>query len=396
MLDYVPPFFRHLYEADFRSADEAIRAGRVAAATKKREKCFDDSQIYVRPLQLELEPDLSNASHAFAQRALSADTTSGAISAVGTTIALARGTNPTKLEGTDKFAPRIGQMLDGWRKTDKPTEKKLPVEVDVPNHVATLGGAADATPLAQAVGDLVLVAFYFLLRVGEYTCRGNGAAKDADKQTEQFKVSDVRFFAKNRTTGALQQLPPWARPVELLAATHATLRLGNQKNGWKNVCVHQEANGHEHLCTVKALARRIIHIMSHVTDRDCLLSAYWEGGERMDVAGDDISKAVKKAAEELCYPEDRNIEVDQVDTHSLRMGGANALSLAGYSDRQITKMGRWKSATFLEHIREELGISSAGMSRKMAQTFKCVNLTGDKWSNVTDAVVVSDYESGEE
>ena len=108
------------------------------------------------------------------------------------------------------------------------------------------------------------------------------------------------------------------------------------------------------------------------------------------------SGGVAEAAEELRYPEDRNIEVDQVDTHSLRMGDANALSLAGYSDRQITKMGRWKSATFLEHIREELGISSAGMSRKMAQTFKCVNLTGDKWSNVTDAVVVSDYESGEE
>ena len=275
MLDCVPPFFRHLYEADFRSADEAIRAGRVAAATKKREKCFDDSQIYVRPLQLELEPDLSNASHAFAQRALSADTTSGAISAVGTTIALARGTNPTKLEGTVKFMPRIRQMLDGWRKTDKSTEKKLPVEVNVSNYVATLGRAVDAAPLAWTVGDLVLVAFYFLLWVGKYMCQGNDAAKDADKQTEQFKVSDVRFFARNQTTGALQQLPPWARPAELLAATHATLRLGNQKNDWKNVCVHQEANGHEHLCPVKALTRRVIHIRSHVADRDYLLSAYW-------------------------------------------------------------------------------------------------------------------------
>ena len=133
-----------------------------------------------------------------------------------------------------------------------------------------------------------------------------------------------------------------------------------------------------------------------MTDSGCLLSAYLDGGERMNVTGDDIVKAVKKAAEELRYPKDKNIEVDQVDTHSLRMGDVNALSLAGYSDRQITKMGRWKSATFLEHIREELGIFSAGMSRKMAQTFKCVNLTGDKWSNVTNAVVVSDYESGEE
>ena len=120
----------------------------MAVSTKKREKCFDNWQTCVRPLQLEL--DLSNASHAFAKRALSgfaasvrsgaydrqrevrADTTSGAISAIGTTIALARGTNPTKLEGMDKSAPRISQMLDGWCKTDKPTEKKLSGEVDVP------------------------------------------------------------------------------------------------------------------------------------------------------------------------------------------------------------------------------------------------------------------------
>ena len=40
-------------------------------------------------------------------------------------------------------------MLDGWRKTDKPTEKKLPMEVNVPNHVATLGRAADASLLAR-------------------------------------------------------------------------------------------------------------------------------------------------------------------------------------------------------------------------------------------------------
>ena len=116
----------------------------------------------------------------------------------------------------------------------------------------------------------------------------------------------------------------------------------------------------------------------------------------MNVTGDDIVKAVKKAAEELRYPKDKNIEVDQVDTHSLRMGGANALSLAGYSDHQIMKMSRWKLATFLEYIREELGIFSAGVSRKMAQAFKCVNLTGDMWSDVTNAVVVLDYESGEE
>jgi hypothetical protein len=122
------------------------------------------------------------------------------------------------------------------------------------------------------------------------------------------------------------------------------------------------------------------------------LSAYWVEGDRRDVNDDDIRGAIKAAASALKYPEQRGIGINQIDTHSLRGGGANALHLAGYSDRQIMKMGRWKSKTFLEYIREELGSFSTGMSRQMKKLFKYVNVSGDRWSDVTDAVVVSDYE----
>jgi hypothetical protein len=40
----------------------------------------------------------------------------------------------------------------------------------------------------------------------------------------------------------------------------------------------------------------------------------------------------------------KGIPIDRIDTHSLRSGGANALSLARYSDTQIQKMGRWRGA----------------------------------------------------
>jgi hypothetical protein len=44
---------------------------------------------------------------------------------------------------------------------------------------------------------------------------------------------------------------------------------------------------------------------------------------------------LKSAATTLNYPEENDIPIELVDTHSLRGGGANALSLAGYSDRDI-------------------------------------------------------------
>ena len=74
--------------------------------------------------------------------------------------------------------------------------------------------------------------------------------------------------------------------------------------------------------------------------------------------------------------EDRGIFIDQIDTHSLRAGGANALHLNGYSDREIQKMGRWKSDTFKEYITEGLNKFSEGMSTSMKKLFKYVNVQG--------------------
>jgi hypothetical protein len=43
-------------------------------------------------------------------------------------------------------------------------------------------------------------------------------------------------------------------------ADGATMKLDNQKNGWKGVCVYQEANGNPLNCPVKALGRRYLHL----------------------------------------------------------------------------------------------------------------------------------------
>ncbi len=114
-------------------------------------------------------------------------------------------------------------------------------------------------------------------------------------------------------------------------------------------------------------------------------------GTRYDVTGDDISKGLKMAATLLNYPSTRGIPIERIDTHSLCSGGANALTLSGYSDTQIQKMGRWKGATFKEYIREELACYSAGMSSKMKQNFKFVNISGTAYNDVTGRCLEEDY-----
>ena len=79
-----------------------------------------------------------------------------------------------------KLAPRLAQMVDGMRKQDPPTMKKIPVESDIPEFLVRAGQAADATEQARAVGDWSIIAFYYLLRIGEYNRKSLG---NADKQT---------------------------------------------------------------------------------------------------------------------------------------------------------------------------------------------------------------------
>jgi hypothetical protein len=103
-----------------------------------------------------------------------ASTVSSSITAVGQKIALDTNTNPTKIMGSKKFLPCLQELLDRYRLEDPPTEKKLPVEVDVPELLFDMGYGPNETTLGQAVGDLSIIAFYYLLRVGEYTVNALG------------------------------------------------------------------------------------------------------------------------------------------------------------------------------------------------------------------------------
>jgi hypothetical protein len=226
-------------------------------------------------------------------------------------------------------------MLDGFRKADPPTTKQLPVEVDVPEYLVKLGQDLEARELDRAIGDLTMIAFYYLLRIGEYMTKG---IRNNSKQTEEFKLGDITFFKKDKQ-GNLWCLPRDAPLHLIMSADGATMKLDNQKNGLKGVCVYQEENGDNVNCPVRALRRRYCHLMAHGASPKTILSAYYHNGKRCDVTSDHISKALKEAATALEYPILKGIPIDRINTHSLRSGGANALSLAGYSDTQIQKMG---------------------------------------------------------
>ena len=140
---------------------------------------------------------------------------------------LATNKSPLKVEGTNSWVPLIQQTLDGWRNEDGPVQKKMPVEADIPEWLVKEAMKEKATEHDRAVADLTLMAFFFLLRVGEYTVKKR---KNGTKRTVQFRVKDVTFFKKGKD-GRLKQIPRNAPEEEILAADAVTLKLENQKNG---------------------------------------------------------------------------------------------------------------------------------------------------------------------
>ena len=70
--------------------------------------------------------------------------------------------------------------------------------------------------------------------------------KNEGKLTDRFKLGNVTF--SKRKGGRLRQLGPRATRAQVLSADAATLRMDNQKNGWKNVCIRHEENGDLYYC----------------------------------------------------------------------------------------------------------------------------------------------------
>jgi hypothetical protein len=132
----------------------------------------------------------------------------------------------------------------------------------------------------------------------------------------------MTFFKTNKK-GILRCLPRNAPFSLIMTAESTTLKLDNQKNGWKGVCVHQEANGEAFNCPVKALARQVIHLRKNGRYNKALLSAFYLDRTHYDVAGEDISKGLKMAEMLLHYPETRGIPIEHIDMHSLQGSGAN-------------------------------------------------------------------------
>ena len=270
----------------------------------------------------------------------------------------------------------ITRLVEGFKRQDPPATPQLAVPVMVPNTAYNEGQASHDNK-CKAVGQLTLIAFYFLLRVGEYTqpryVHRNGKKQRATR-TVQFSISNVGFFKGNTLVDRNSPLKT------LLQCTSATLKINNQKNGRMGETIHHEAITPSITeCPIKALAYRVHHILSNGGNDNTLLCAYMDKDTNnfQNVMSSDIVNAVRKATATLQLNK-HAIDPDLVGAHSLRAGGAMALKLGGATDIDIKKYGRWSSLTFTQYIHTQIGHLSKGMSTKMSHKIPFVNVAAFK------------------
>ena len=226
-------------------------------------------------------------------------------------------------------------------------------------------------PLTQATADLAVTAFFYLLRVGEYTA-GRMIMRDGKKiratRTIQFTVGDVGFHKNNKILSRHSPL------TLLLTADQCTLKITNQKNGRMGQTISHETVKDEPHGPVKAMARRIHHILSNGGSESNLLSDYINSdGIWQTVTPAQMRQGVRTSVKELNLHKN-GIDADLVGVHSLRAGGAMALKLNGVSDTIIQKQGRWTSMTFLQYIHNQISHLTKDLSTKMSTKLDFCNI----------------------
>jgi len=280
-----------------------------------------------------------------------------ALGAVAKTIKLAGWPNPLYKAGTTNYHAALAMQTEGYRREDPATRKQTAVPVSVPNFVFTNTGETN-DPKLKAFGELVLIAFYLLLRVGEYTHHTN------QRRTQQFRLCDMKFFVAD------QRVQPAQLEANRNRINLVSLTIENQKNGRKGETMSHHAlrKGDTSCCPVKEVVARAIDMVRMQATDDTLICAFRESVALpwQQVRSSQIVRAVKDAVSALRLPKKKGFYRSKTGSHSLRAGGAMALYLNKKTALEIQRAGRWTSNIFLEYIHSPLDVSSRGLAQAMA------------------------------
>ena len=157
--------------------------------------------------------------------------------------------NDPRLNSANNIDFRLQRTLKAWKSTDPAPLRVKPIPISVVRRIAALSRTTEShNPLFCATADMIIVAFFFLLRPGEYT----------DNDKDPFRLLDVQLFIGDTRLQVL------SAPVEQIQqAQFASLTFTTQKNGVRGEVISLACSGDPVLCPVQALIRRVLYLRQH-------------------------------------------------------------------------------------------------------------------------------------
>jgi hypothetical protein len=188
----------------------------------------------------------------------------------------------------------------------------------------------------RAIADLIVIGFFWLLRPGEYCATTEG---------RPFTAHDVQMCI-NSTVLNLQT----CSEADLFAATKVSLVFVTQKNGERNeIITHGRNTICGDICPCRAIARRILHLRNHNALPDAQLCRFYCGPTFGYIHPQAVTDALRAALTSL-GPAVVGIKPKEIESRSLRAGGACAMQNGGIPAVEIKNIGRWHSDVMLRYL----------------------------------------------
>ena len=105
------------------------------------------------------------------------------------------GAQPLRQQDNKHNVKPLQHMRAGFKKCNPATEKKLACHPDLPRFVRSHAYQPGSSVAEKAVRDLVMIVYYCLLRVREYT---PSMRRKLKTRTRQFRLKDGTFYKRNK------------------------------------------------------------------------------------------------------------------------------------------------------------------------------------------------------
>jgi hypothetical protein len=261
-------------------------------------------------------------------------TVGDALRAVGQTLAQLGHVDP-RLTPSGKLDIRLSRQLSSYTRVDPPPARVKPIPIAILQQAATIARLS-ASPIPQAIADMLILGFYFLLRPGEYAATSNPEAAP-------FRLKSIKLYHHNRLLHPIH-CALW----ELDGVTFVGLEFDTQKNGVRGEVIGLGRSGHHFFCPVLALLRRVSHLRLHRAPMDTPLYACYHHNTQHNVTTQHLTNILRSTVSS--FGAHFGVLPSDISVRSLRSSGAMALLCAKVDTDRIRLLGRWRSDEMLRYL----------------------------------------------